>query len=737
MPFQFDLSQVFWGLMNKTMWDCRFGNMNGFNGFNGGFMNSCWGGGFQMPAWGDSYNFSSTSGGSSSSTIEDEVEKRGLTRKQNTLYKLLEDYAKSLPEGTERDTLEVTLNKHKSVKQGNYDALQALYEENKTKIQKKFNNGTKIEVSAASKTAATDFARTNTDFKSILKVDSENKTESQLKDGVDAMEFLYSLQTTKKKSFKALYEDAGKNADDTKKAEMKKVLEAVYKDLTKTALEVKKDNTVSEDTKASIGKLLEIAETSATPENVDQLYCWIRLAKAEIADNKYASLQEDFPDDPLLGKVNGVASTTAALEAEGLDVENIKKQTASTDFSGLENDDQRMTKLENAKIQTRLDATQMDELKKLPGVKKFLEDNQITKVWVDSTPQSFGQMFIRVIDKDGNLKCLTGVAAEKDANGNITFKSINQPLVGGANETGKIAFGTSITFEEIEAQSAMVEKVKAQIGKTLTECSKKSNGQRVFEEKIATGSRKRKRLFVISRDGNLKEWQNMWYVPQKKEFYHNTTDATPEVDADLENIKKDVEEANNKKLPENQSAKELLTNQKYQFVSKYKYSDGTCTKEIDGEIDLSTLYDDNIMIELKNFHDEGMAETVDWNNKNHIARYKSILDNFDEICSSVEKALIASGLEEPYKLRVAVQTVKERYKQLAISITDDSSASNGGEDTIREIASHRRGNKEGYENKQKGILKVVDWDGLDSVNFCISFKDLVDDILAEYKSSTT
>ena len=37
--------------MNKTMWDCRLGNMNGFTGFNGGFMNSCWGGGFQMPMW--------------------------------------------------------------------------------------------------------------------------------------------------------------------------------------------------------------------------------------------------------------------------------------------------------------------------------------------------------------------------------------------------------------------------------------------------------------------------------------------------------------------------------------------------------------------------------------------------------------------------------------------------------------------------------------------------------------
>ena len=50
------------------------------------------------------------------------------------------------------------------------------------------------------------------------------------------------------------------------------------------------------------------------------------MAKAEIADSKYASLHEDFPDDPLLGKANGVDSTTAALKTEGVDVENIKNK---------------------------------------------------------------------------------------------------------------------------------------------------------------------------------------------------------------------------------------------------------------------------------------------------------------------------------------------------------------------------------------------------------------------------
>ncbi len=515
MPFPFDLSQVFWGLMNKTMWDCRLGNMNGFTGFNGGFMNSCWGGGFQMPMWGDS--FSSTTNGSSSSTVEDEVEKRQLTRKQNTLYKLLEDYAKSLPEGTERDTIEVTLNRYKSVKQENYDALQALYEENKTKIQKKFNNGSRIEASNESKTAATDFAKTNTDFKTILKVGEDNNTTTQLKDGVDALEFLYSLQTTKKKSFKTLYAEKLTNADSDKKAEMKKVLEAVYENLTKTALELKKDNAVSEETRASIAKLLEIADTNAAPENVDQLYYWIRMAKAEIADSKYASLHEDFPDDPLLGKANGVDSTTAALKTEGVDVENIKKQTAVTDFSG-QTGEQNMKKLVDDGYVTALTKEQLTTLNGITGVPKGIKT-----AWVDKNSR-YNYQIIRYVDKDGNMKYVSGVG----------LKDRKIQKVG-----GEVKAGESISPEQIQQQAATLAAVKAATD-TLVEVQAKSDGTRVFQEKVTTGDRNYKRLFIVDSDGSLKEWQGVW-LDEAKGFRCEKGSQTPNVDAKLDDIKTDVQ----------------------------------------------------------------------------------------------------------------------------------------------------------------------------------------------------
>lgn len=548
MPFPFDLSQVFWGLMNKTMWDCRLGNLNGFGGFNGGFMNSCWGNGFQMPMWGDSCSFSGTSGGGGSSSIDDEVAKRGLTRKHNALYKLLEDYAKTLPEGTERDTLEVTLSKYKSVKQENYEELQDLYDEHKTKIQKKFNNGSKIEVSNGSKAAATDFAKTSPDFKMILKVDGENNTTAQLKDGVDAVEFLYSLQATKKKSFQTLYADALKGANDTKKAEMKKVLQAVYNGLTAAANQVKEDNAVSEETKASIGKLLEITDTNATPEHVDQLYYWIRMAKAEIADSKYACLHDDFPDDPLLGKANGVEATTTALKAEGMKVDDIKTQTAVTDFTG-NTAEESMKALEGNYV-TALTKEQLTTLNGIAGVPKGIK-----AAWVDNNSR-FNYQIIRYIDKDGNLKYVDGVG----------LKDGKIQTVG-----GEVKAGNSISPEEIQRQAATLAAVEGATD-TLAEIKNRADGARVFEEKIVTGSRKRKRLFVISSGGNLKEWQNMWYVPQKQEFYHNTADATPDVDADLNEIKADV---TNKLEANKQAATRALTpEQKQRYITIGGYMRG-------------------------------------------------------------------------------------------------------------------------------------------------------------------
>lgn len=714
MPFPFDLSQVFWGLMNKTMWDCRLGNMNGFTGFNGGFMNSCWGGGFQMPMWGDS--FSSTTNGSSSSTVEDEVEKRQLTRKQNTLYKLLEDYAKSLPEGTERDTIEVTLNRYKSVKQENYDALQALYEENKTKIQKKFNNGSRIEASNESKTAATDFAKTNTDFKTILKVGEDNNTTTQLKDGVDALEFLYSLQTTKKKSFKTLYAEKLTNADSDKKAEMKKVLEAVYENLTKTALELKKDNAVSEETRASIAKLLEIADTNAAPENVDQLYYWIRMAKAEIADSKYASLHEDFPDDPLLGKANGVDSTTAALKTEGVDVENIKKQTAVTDFSG-QTGEQNMKKLVDDGYVTALTKEQLTTLNGITGVPKGIKT-----AWVDKNSR-YNYQIIRYVDKDGNMKYVSGVG----------LKDGEIQKVG-----GEVKAGESISPEQIQQQAATLAAVEA-AADTLVEVKAKSDGTRVFQEKVTTGDRNYKRLFIVDSDGSLKEWQGVW-LDEAKGFRCEKGSQTPNVDAKLDDIKTDVqsfvseEDLLSGKAIENASWGEenivSLTPYENDQIPGFriwggdrKLNDQTLT----AQTSFKELYNGNYCIEIFTAKKRGAFES---DQINVIAK-----DKLTTLGETVVKALAETGLKKD-KLQTAANAVITEWLTGINNDKDDvddyAEIANKGCDTSEE----RKLGGSAYNlmaaaNPEKLTIQR-DGKGRNQAIGMISFQKFVDAILQKY-----
>ncbi|MCM1004312.1 MAG: hypothetical protein NC408_08235 [Candidatus Gastranaerophilales bacterium] len=621
MPFPFDMSQVFWGLMNKTMWDCRFGNMNnGFSGFNGGFMNSCWGGGFQMPMWGDSCSFSST-GGSSSLTAEERVEKRKAEEKYTALKGAIQDYIKTLNPTTDKD-LKMLLEERlkdcgSSYSVANYEKLTELYEEYKDKIQKKLKSDEGIEPSDKSKAAAKEFTNANIDFKKILATEGESAaTKAELAKDVDAMEFLYSLQTNKtnKKTFKQVYTDALKGADTTKTTELKKVLEAVYNGLTKEALEVKKEDGISEETMASLGKLLEISAESATADNVEQLYYWIRMAKAEAADSKYACLQEEFPE---FKQSNGVESTTAALKAEGLEPEKIKTQTVVTNYSEMENDSTRMQSLVDNSLQTALSAEQLKDLKNVPGVDAFLKSNKIKKVYMDPSPQIFGQMFIRVIDKDGNLKCLTGVAAEKDANGKITFKAIKQPLVGGAQEDGKIAFGSSITPEQIEEQAKMVSQINDAIKDgTLTEVSQKwSNGRRMFEEKEITGDRNYKRIFFIESDGKLKEWQGVWYNKDKG-FRQIQGSKTPYVDANLSDIQNDIINASKKDTPKVNNVQVLTDEQKNKAIETGGYMRGNlvgyttdgCWEAFD--TNMKTVNDNNVLYILKGYI-KGVESNVD------------------------------------------------------------------------------------------------------------------------------
>ncbi len=521
MPFPFDMSQVFWGLMNKTMWDCRFGNMNnGFSGFNGGFMNSCWGGGFQMPMWGDSCSFSST-GGSSSLTAEERVEKRKAEEKYTALKGVIQDYIKTLTSTADKDLKMLLEEKLKdcgsSYSVANYEKLTELYEEYKDKIQKKLKSDEGIEPSDKSKAAAKEFTNANIDFKKILATEGEAATtKAELAKDVDAMEFLYSLQTnkTKKKTFKQVYTDALKGANTTKTTELKKVLEAVYNGLSKEALEVKKEDGISEETKASLGKLLEISAESATADNVEQLYYWIRMAKAEVADSKYACLQEEFPE---FKQANGVESTTAALKAEGLEPEKIKTQTVVTNYSDMENDTARMQSLESGNYVKALTKDQLKELNNNADVKKL----GIKKAWVD-TSSIHNHQVIRFIDKDGNMHALNG----------IVMKGGKIELTG--DEIKAIA---SISPEQIQQRAATIASITSATD-TLTEIQAKPDGTRVFQEKIITGDRDYKRLFVIDSDGNLKEWTNTKL--NGKNFDAITSAKQELADITLDGIKNDI-----------------------------------------------------------------------------------------------------------------------------------------------------------------------------------------------------
>ncbi len=732
MPFPFDMSQVFWGLMNKTMWDCRFGNMNnGFSGFNGGFMNSCWGGNFQMPAWGDSYSFSST-GGSSSTTVEEEVDRDIAKEKFDALKKVMTDWAAELTDSREDRIIKKNIERISSYSEANYEKLTELYEEHKDKIQKKLKPESEITVTTQSKAAAKEFANATIDFKKILATEGESATtKAELATDVDAMGFLNSLQTTKKKSFKQVYTDALKGADTTKTQELKKVLEAVYSSLSKEALEVKKESGISEETLASLGQLLEISAGSATADNVEQLYYWIRMAKSEIADSKYACLKEDFPDDPLLGKTNGVEATNKALENEGMKPDDIRKQTIVTNYKGMKNDTVRMQSLVDENFQTALNDAQLKDLKEVSGVADFLQSNNIKKVYMDPSPQIFGQMFIRVIDKDGNLKCLTGVAAEKDANGKITFKAIKQPLVGGAQEDGKIAFGSSITPEQIEEQAKMVSQINDAIKDgTLTEVSQRwSNGRRMFEEKEITGDRNYKRIFFIESDGKLKEWQGVWYN-QDKGFRQIQGSKTPYVDANLGDIKTAASQGRSAK---GMKYEELVaTVSKWNSVEKTEaglriYGDKYSGSAHVTQADFKRAYTTDAVVALHvksdtSGNDLGDAGIID-----------SLKTELTKLSQHIVNAFSTSSAKlDPGKLKEAAETVVNKYAALenvSVKIDDDSDDN----DNIASYTTDKIRNNKTDNTYRHKIVNMRDTTGINSNAYMVSFKDLVDDILEEYK----
>lgn len=557
-PVWGDINQVFWGLMNKTMWDVKFGN-TGWGGYNpGNFTNSCWNSmNWQLPSAGDSYQFNNSRNNTS---IEEKKKNAWETKKFNALKQLMNDYKNKLDaDSKERSDLEVELDSCKTYSSANYAKLQELYNANKDDIKQKLpRTRNEITPQETSITAAKYLKDTLGEdlnlekLKTVLKTDG-NEIKAELVDGVNATEMLYSLQTTSKKSFSAMYKNTFDKADSTTdKAELRKLIEALYSKLAAEATDL--TELPEGDTKTTIEELRNITPDNVTAEHIDALYYWIRVAKAEIAEGKYSCLKEDFAGDDYFGASDGVNTTETELkDKEGLDVEKIKTVSSVVDFNAMENDEARMNHLVSLNLQTPLTEAQITELKKISGVKKFLEDNKITKLWVDTSSQVYRQRFIRVLDADGNLKCLTGVVMDKDANGNFVFKAIEKPLIGGAAEKGKIGISNATPFDNMKAQSKTVAEVEAELDKSLTEIKKlQNNGRRVFEEKEITGDRDYKRLFVIEPDGKLKEWKNIRYASNCFVKVDNSNNC-PCNDITLDTIKDDAKKMNDARSAEENS----------------------------------------------------------------------------------------------------------------------------------------------------------------------------------------
>lgn len=488
MPFGFNLSQVFQMLMAKTMWDVRLGNTTFGGGFAGSnFMNSCWGNGFQtqMP-WGDSFNAGASAGGGSSLTAEERAENRMSQNKFNTLKGVIDDYIKTLKENSEeRILLEEKLKDCSSYSAEHYEELKDLYNEYKTKIQAKLKSGTVV--SESSQKAAKDVSKalnsTNPNLKTVLKLDSSKQTTAELAEGIDAVGLLNQVQTTNKKSYSTLYA----SAKATNKAELDKLTKALYNNLSESASKLKKETDLSDETKKVLTDLSGISANDATVENVDQLYYWVRKAKAEINSSRYADLQEDFPEDTLFGNSNSVEEVKKTLKTEGLDSAKIEKATVKPDcaLDAMNDLGDKVTPL----------STEL-----FNKVKQYLPD-EVEQAWFDTNSRNSYQT-IRFIDENGDLKCLYNIAVVKGKIQKINNKEVK--------------VGEGLSPEKIEAISNKLDEIKN--SGAFSEL-KSYNGERVFEEKRLTGGRSYKRLFRVDSNGDLRVWENTQYYESDKKYH--------------------------------------------------------------------------------------------------------------------------------------------------------------------------------------------------------------------------
>lgn len=177
-----------------------------------------------------------------------------------------------------------------------------------------------------------------------------------------------------------------------------------------------------------------------------------------------------------------------------------------------------MKKLVDDGYVTALTKEQLTTLNDITGVPKGIKT-----AWVDKNSR-YNYQIIRYVDKDGNMKYVRGVG----------LKDGEIQKVG-----GEVKAGESISPEQIQQQAATLAAVEA-AADTLVEVKAKPDGTRVFQEKVTTGDRNYKRLFIVDSDGSLKEWQGVW-LDEAKGFRCEKGSQTPNVDAKLDDIKTDVQ----------------------------------------------------------------------------------------------------------------------------------------------------------------------------------------------------
>ncbi len=213
----------------------------------------------------------------------------------------------------------------------------------------------------------------------------------------------------------------------------------------------------------------------------------------------------------------------------------LKNMDSTTSLDFLDNDREKISALETMGLQTKLTDAQIADLKKLDGVSKFLEDNSIKDFWVD-TRINRETLFIRVIDKDGNLKTLDGVSVVKNKDGSLTFSKTNNK---------DLKLGASVNVENMRAQKAMIDAVVAAsdiLQESDTKFTRGTTKYRVFEEKKTTGGREYKRVFIVDNEGKLKELKNTYITvdsndKKQKLFWKNGQKTWEYIDADLDSIK--------------------------------------------------------------------------------------------------------------------------------------------------------------------------------------------------------